>query len=58
MNSEKNPGLESHANARGLHVMDTAINAREVSKDLLLNEVIIIPVIGIVKPSFVHLELH
>ena len=25
---------------------------------LLLNEVIIIPVIGIVKPSFVHLELH
>lgn len=40
MNSEKNPGLESHANARGLHVMDTAINAREVSKDLLLNEVL------------------
>ena len=28
------------------------------NEDLLLNEVVIIPVIGIVKPSFVHLELH
>lgn len=38
MSSERNPGVEGHANTRGLHVQDTALNAEIVAKDLLLNE--------------------
>lgn len=38
MSSEKNPGIEGHANTRGLHVMDTAVNAEIVAEELQLNK--------------------
>lgn len=38
MSSEKNPGIEGHANTRGLHVQDTALNAQIAAQELLLNE--------------------
>lgn len=38
MSSEKNPGIEGHANARLLHSLDVAINSYISAKDQLLNE--------------------
>ena len=38
MSSEKEPGVEDHANSRLLHILDTAINASISSKEQLLHE--------------------
>lgn len=38
MSSEKNPGIEGHANTRGLHVQDTAQNAEISADELQLNK--------------------
>lgn len=38
MSSEKEPGLEGHANTRILHSLDVATNSYIVAKELLLNE--------------------
>lgn len=38
MSSEKNPGIEGHANARLLHSLDVAMNSSISAKEQLLNE--------------------
>lgn len=38
MSSEKEPGLEGHANTRILHSLDVATNSYIAAKELLLNE--------------------
>lgn len=38
MSAEREPGHEGHANTRGLHVMDTEQGAKDVARELLLNE--------------------
>ena len=40
MNPEKNPASEGHANARIYHSIDVSENARIVSRELLLNELL------------------
>lgn len=38
MSAEKEPADEGHGNTRGLHVMDTEQGAKDIGRDLLLNE--------------------
>lgn len=38
MDPERNPGIEGHANTRGLHSLDVSINSEISGKNLLLNE--------------------
>lgn len=38
MSAEREPGQEGHANTRGLHVMDTEQGAKDVARELLLND--------------------
>ncbi len=38
MSAEREPGMEGHANTRGLHSMDTEQGAKDVARKLLLNE--------------------
>ena len=44
MSSEKEPGVEDHANSRLLHILDTAINASISSKEQLIKSKYSIPV--------------
>lgn len=38
MSAEKDPAIEGHGNTRGLHVMDTEQGAKDIGRELLLNE--------------------
>jgi len=38
MSPERDPGIEGHANTRGLHSLDVALGARDAARKTLLNE--------------------